>query len=386
MPRRLPPRPANISRESETVHGLFFHDAKTSNIHAPIYLGTTFLRDENYQKPDDRGYIRDDNPTLDQCSAILTNLEGGYDTLLYPSGAAASAAPFLALQQGQSCLVHDSLYYGLPKWLNQHIANYGIGIHWLPSGDDDLLEQEILIKKPNLVWLEIPSNPMLHVLDITRAAKNCQKVKAILCIDSTNATPVLTRPLDLGADFVIHSATKFLNGHNDVLAGALITKSETEFWLRLKEQRFLAGWMLDSFSSYLLVRGLKTLFLRVIRQSQTAQVLAEWLTEHPKIIEVRYPGLSSHPNYAVAKKQMNGGFGGLMSLHVKGGADGAIAVCKKLRLIQRATSLGGTESLAEHRYTAEGGVGPTPPELIRFSVGLEQPRDLINDWKQALDN
>lgn len=384
MPRPVPPRPAGLTLESEIVQGLFFYDEKTRNIHPPIYTGTTYMRDDNYEKHDNRGYVRDDNASLDQCSAMLAHLEGGVEALLYPSGAAAMASVFSALSQGDKCLAQDSLYYGVPRLLHNHFLRYGIEAIWVKAGDDEALEAAIDQHKPQLVWVETPSNPMNHIVDIARAAKNCKAVGARLCVDSTAATPILTRPLDLGADVVLHSATKFLGGHNDLLAGVLVTKVEDDFWVRIREQRFLAGWMLDSFTAFLLTRSLKTLFLRVIRHSDNAKKLADFLTAHPKVSLVRHGSQPTHPNYAVAQKQMKNGFGGLMGFHIKGGPAEALHAVRQLKLIRRATSLGGVESLAEHRYTIEGGELPTPPDLVRFSVGLENPDDLIKDWEQAL--
>ncbi len=384
MPRKLPPRPAGLSLESEIVQGLYFYDEKTRNIHPPIYTGTTYLRNDQYEKHDERGYVRDDNASLDQCSAMLNHLEGGFETLLYPSGAAAMSAIFLALSQGDKCLVQDSLYYGLPKLATQHLNRYGIEVIWVKSGDDEALASAIKQHKPALVWVEVPSNPMNHIVDIAKAAQHCQAVGAKLCVDSTAATPILTRPLDLGADYVVHSATKFLGGHNDLLAGTVTSKAETEQWLRIKDQRFLFGWVLDSFSSFLLTRSLKTLFLRVKKHSDNAAQVADFLSQHKKISLIRHASQPRHPNYAVAQKQMHGGFGGLMGIHVNGGAAEALKVVRNLKMIRRATSLGGPESLAEHRYTVEGEGSTVPPDLIRFSTGLENHEDLIRDWEQAL--
>ena len=207
---------------------------------------------------------------------------------------------------------------------------------------------------------------------------------AKLCVDSTAATPVLTRPIDFGADYVVHSATKFLGGHNDILAGALITRADDDMWRRMKEQRFLFGWMMDPFTAFLLTRSLKTLFLRVKKHCDNAAQVATFLNGHKKISLVRHASQPCHPNYAVAQKQMTGGFGGLMGFHIKGGPSETLRAVRALKMIRRATSLGGPESLAEHRYTIEGEGSNTPPDLVRFSVGLENAEDLIKDWEQAL--
>ncbi|MGI9462259.1 MAG: trans-sulfuration enzyme family protein [Alphaproteobacteria bacterium] len=384
MPRKLPPRPAGLSIETEIAQGLFFYDEKTHNIHPPIYTGTTYLRDDNYEKKHGRGYIRDDNASLDQCSALINHLENGAEALLYPSGSSAMAAAFLALSSGEKCLVQDSLYYGLPQLVENHIKRYGIDVIWFSSGDDKALATAIAQHKPNLVWVEVPSNPMNHIIDIALAAKHCHAIGAKLWVDNTAATPVLTRPLDFGADYVVHSATKFLGGHNDLLAGVIITRQIDAIWQKIKEQRFLFGWMLDPFTAFLLTRSLKTLFLRVKKHCDNAAQIASFLHQHKNIALVRHASQPCHPNYQVAQKQMIGGFGGLMGFHVKGGAAAALKAVQNLKTIRRATSLGGSESLAEHRHTVEGENSTTPPDLIRLSVGLEDPNDLIKDWEQAL--
>jgi cystathionine gamma-synthase len=226
---------------------------------------------------------------------------------------------------------------------------------------------------------------MLDVIDIARAAEVAHAAGAVLAVDSTAATPILTRPLALGADLVMHSATKYLNGHSDVLAGVLVTNEPDERWAAIKADRHDAGALLGSFEAWLLLRGLRTLALRVRQASQSALAVARFLDDHPKIERVLYPGLPSHPQHSLAQRQMAGGFGGLLSFQVRGGADQALAIAGRLRLIGRATSLGGTESLIEHRFTIEGAATGVPSNLLRLSVGIEDTGDLIADLAQALD-
>ena len=384
MPRKIPKQPSIASLNTRIVHGMFFNDTNTGNIHTPLNFGTTFLRNEQYEKPDERGYIRDDNPSADQVSAMINALENGYETLMYPSGAAAMNAVFHNLSQGECALVQDSLYFGLPKLLDTHVVRHGVKIIYFPAGDEQAMADAIKTHKPKILWVETPSNPMIVITDIAKAAKLIHAVGGKLIVDSTCATPILTKPLDLGADIVMHSATKYLNGHTDVLAGCLTTKQDDEFWQKIRECRFLAGWVLGSMDMFLLTRGLKTLFYRMKAHCENAMLVAEFLNKHPKIERVLYPALPSHTGHEIAKIQMQSGFGGLMSVQVKGNEQNALSVIKKFQIIRRATSLGGIESKAEHRFTIEGDYSKSPPNLIRFSTGLESPDDLIKDWHQAL--
>jgi len=235
-----------------------------------------------------------------------------------------------------------------------------------------------------LVWIETPSNPTWDVIDIEAAAEAAHSAGAMLAVDSTVATPVLTRPVEHGADLVMHSATKYLNGHGDVVAGALVTARRDEFWDQLAEQRHSGGAIAGSFEAWLLQRGMRTLFMRVRQASESALRIARDLEGHPALEAILYPGLASHPGHSVARRQMHGGFGGMLSLRVRGGADAALAVAGKCEVFIRATSLGGVESLIEHRYSIEGPASPIPPDLLRLSIGAEAVEDLIEDLRQAL--
>ncbi len=384
MPRKIPKQPQSVSLNTRIIHGLFFNDPITSNIHAPLNFGTTFLRNEQYEKPDERGYIRDDNPSADQVSAMINALENGFETLMYPSGAAAMNAVFHNLSQGECALVQDSLYFGLPKLLDNHVVRHGVKIVYFPAGDEQAMADAITRHKPKILWIETPSNPMIVITDIAKAAKLIHAIGGKLIVDSTCASPIITKPLDIGADIVMHSATKYLNGHTDVLAGCLTTKEDDEFWQKIRECRFLAGWVLGTMDMFLLARGLKTLFYRMKAHCENAMIIANFLNKHSKIERVLYPGLPSHVGHKIAQSQMIGGFGGLMSVQVKGDEQDALNAIKKFQIIRRATSLGGIESKAEHRFTIEGEYSKSPPNLIRFSTGLESPDDLMNDWNQAL--
>ena len=239
-------------------------------------------------------------------------------------------------------------------------------------------------RRTKLVWIETPCNPLWDVADIAASAAIAHAAGARLAVDSTAATPVLTRPIEHGADIVMHAATKYLNGHSDVLAGALVTARDDEAWRRISSLRHIAGAVLGPFEAWLLLRGMRTLFLRVNACSAAARTIAEHLDGHPEIDRVLYPGLAGHPGHAVAARQMTGGYGGMLSIRVKGGAHAALGVSAACRVFKRATSLGGVESLIEHRASIEPPDSPVPDDLLRLSVGIEDPGDLIADLERGL--
>ncbi len=350
-----------------------------------IQPSTTFLRGRDYQLENPQNmYSRDHSENLRHAETVITALEGAADALLFPSGMAAIAAVFRSLPDGAKVVLQSGIYWGTTKWAREFAARRNITLHEVDSSDADQLAQACAAHRPNMVFIETPSNPWLKTTDIAHAARVSHTVGAILVVDATAATPVLTRSLALGADIVMHSATKALNGHSDVLAGALATKdAQAAIWAAIKADRHDAGAVLGPFEAWLLLRGMRTLPLRMARMCQSAQALAEWLQAHPAVETVYYPGLASHTGYAVAKAQMQGGYGYLLSFLVKGDAGDALRVVGKLNLFQRATSLGGVESLVEHRHTIEPHTG-IPPNLIRMSVGIEDLRDLQADLAQAL--
>jgi cystathionine gamma-synthase len=361
-------------------------DPATGGLVPPIQPSTTFARDESYALINPaHTYGRDDVPAYPQVEAVLCALEAGADALVFPSGMAAIAALFRTLRRGEAIAVQRPIYYGTLAWLATFCAHREITLHHFEGGDPASLEGVVREARPAIVWIETPSNPMLDVIDIARAAAVAHDAGALLAVDSTAATPVLTRPLALGADLVMHSATKYLNGHSDVLAGVLVAARADARWAAIRADRHDAGALLGPFEAWLLLRGLRTLALRVREASANALAIARFLEDHPKIERVLYPGLPSHPQHAIARAQMAGGFGGLLSFLVKGNATAALALAGRLRLIARATSLGGTESVIEHRYTIEGAATGVPPNLLRLSVGIEDPDDLIADLAQALD-
>ncbi|MEO1594701.1 MAG: aminotransferase class V-fold PLP-dependent enzyme [Pseudomonadota bacterium] len=371
--------------ESRIASGLHFADAETGAVMPPIHLATTYARDADYALPDPGvGYSRDENPTYRVPEHMLAELEAGADALLFASGMAAATAVFRALTPGDRVVVPDVMYWGLRHWIETFAETWGLERVTYVTSDPDSLAQGIT-PGTRLVWVETPSNPLWDTTDLARAAALARAAGAMLAVDSTVATPVHTQPIQLGADIVMHSATKALNGHSDVLAGALVCRERNAFWERIATERGEGGAVCGAFEAWLLQRGMRTLFLRQRRASENAQAIAEVLQAHPNVERVRYPGLADDPGHAVAAQQMRDGFGSMLSFMVRGGRDAALAVAARLRLFARATSLGGVESLVEHRATIEGPDSPIPDNLLRLSVGIEVADDLIVDLAQALD-
>lgn len=374
-----PLHPATIAAQA-----LGWTDAATGAVVLPVHVATTFQRDPDNRYRRGRSYGRADNPTYDQPQALLTALEGGADSLLFSSGMAAAAAVFQSLPRGAHIVAPKVMYWGLRNWLKNFAEDWGVAADFVDATSLDAMRAAIRPGQTRLVWIETPANPLWSVTDIAGAAEIAHAAGALLAVDSTAATPVLTRPLALGADIVMHSATKYLNGHSDVIAGSLTTALKDAFWERLVAMRSGGGAILGGFEAFLLLRGMRTLFARVERACRSAQQIAETLAAHPRIEEVLYPGLPTHPGHATAARQMAGGFGGMLSIRIKGGAEAAIAAAARVELWQRATSLGGVESLLEHRASIEGEGSPVPPDLLRLSVGIEHPQDLIAAFDAAL--
>ncbi|MBV8937790.1 MAG: PLP-dependent transferase [Alphaproteobacteria bacterium] len=360
-------------------------DATTGGIVLPIYTATTFLRDPDNQYRRGRSYARADNPSYDQPQALLTALEGGAASLLFSSGMAAAASVFQSLPRGSHVVAPKIMYWGLRSWLRNFAESGGIGVDFVDATSLDALRRAVRPGLTRLIWVETPANPLWSVTDIAGSAEIAHAAGALLAVDSTVATPVLTRPLALGADLVMHSATKYLNGHSDVIAGTLTIAREDPFWERLRVARSSGGAILGSFEAYLLLRGMRTLFPRVERACRSAQQIADAISQHPRVLEVLYPGLPGHRGHMVAARQMTGGFGGMLSLRVRGGTSAAIGAAARVKIWKRATSLGGVESLIEHRASVEGADSPVPSDLLRLSVGIEDPEDLVADLQAALD-
>ena len=371
--------------ETLAAQALGLEGAETGAVVPPIHVATTYARGEDYEKTQGRSYIRDQGPTQQHAEQVVAALEGGAEALTFSSGIAACTAPFHALKSGDGVAVSRTIYHGVLTWLEVFGTERGLHIDYFDTGDLEQLGDILRHGRTKLVWLETPANPTWVVTDIARAAEMAHEAGAMVAVDSTAATPVLTRPIELGADIVCHSATKFLNGHSDVIAGVLVTAdATTELWDRIRQHRVYAGPVLGSFEAYLLTRGMRTLFLRVPKQCENALTVARFLDTHPNVEAVHYPGLQNFPGHEIAMRQMQGGFGGMLSFQVPGGRAEAIRVASQARLFKRATSLGGVESLLEHRKSSESDVTDTPENLIRVSTGIENPDDLMSDLEQML--
>ena len=375
----------NLAPETVSAQALGMHDAATAGVVPGIHPASTFLRDENYALAvAGNSYSRDENPTHRVAEAVLSELEGGADAMLFSSGMAAATAVVQTLNPGDRIVAPRVMYWGLRNWLLDFCDQWGVELHLFESTDEAALASAASNGNTKLVWIETPCNPTWDVIDIAAAAEVAHGVGAKLVVDSTVATPVLTQPISLGADIVMHSATKYLNGHSDIVAGALVTAANDDTWEKIRAKRIHAGAVLGSLEAWLLQRGMRTLFLRVREASSSALRIAQHFEGHQNVSAVRYPGLESHPGHEVSKRQMSGGFGGMLSIQVRGGKDAALGVAKRCRVFARATSLGGVESLIEHRYSIEGKGSPIPEDLLRLSVGIENVDDLIADLEQAL--
>ncbi|MEO1111258.1 MAG: PLP-dependent transferase [Pseudomonadota bacterium] len=377
---------SGLHTDSLLAHAGGGFDPATGAVVPPIQTATTFVRDEDYE-PIRSGHIysRDSNDLYLKAEKLIATLEDGAESRLFSSGMAAIAATVRSIKPGGTLLVQSGIYWGTTLFLRKHCARNNIVLVETDASNFDSIHDEISITKPDMVWLEVPSNPYLKVADIVRISTLCKEHGALLAVDATAATPLILKPLALGADLVMHSATKALNGHSDLLGGVVSTADpDSEAWTFICEERQIAGAVLGSFEAWLLLRGLRTLALRVERMNANTIALAKFLETHAKIDAVLYPGLPGHPHHDLARSQMTGGFGSLMSIQVKGGRHEALRVAGSLDVFQRATSLGGTESLVEHRFTIESGVTNVPENLLRLSVGIEHEADLVSDMDQAL--
>jgi len=359
-------------------------DPLTKGIIPAIHPSTTYIRDEDNQYRNGRVYARPHNPTFEPPEALLTALEGGAASMTFASGMAAATAVFLACKPGDHILAPKVMYWSLRNWLMGAATEWGLQVELVDMSDLAAVKAAVRPGKTALIWVETPANPMWTISDIAGLAELAHSVGARLAVDSTCATPILSRPLSLGADIVMHSATKYLNGHSDVIAGMLTTGKLDEFWGRVVAVRAQIGAVLGTFEAWLLQRGMRTLAIRVREACRSAQAIAEALSEDDRVLEVLYPGLPGHSQHNLAATQMTGGFGGMLSVRLKAGEGAAIKAAAKTQLWKRATSLGGVESLIEHRSSVEGPTSPVPTDLLRLSVGIEDAGDLIADLKDAI--
>jgi cystathionine gamma-synthase len=348
-----------------------------------IHPATTYERAVDLSYPGGRIYSRDQNPTYDTAEALLSQLEGGVDSLLFASGNAAAVAVFQSIKLGETILAPRAMYWALRKWLLQVAVPAGVNVEFYDNANTDDLALRCRASRPALIWVETPANPTWELTDIAQAAALAAECHALLAVDATAATPLNCQPLALGADIVMHSATKYLNGHSDVIAGTLTTRSRDARWEHIRYLRAGGGSVLGAFEAWLLLRGMRTLAVRMRQHNESAMKICARLEGHPSLTHVLYPGLTSHPQQALAARQMQG-FGGMFSLRVKGGEAAAIAVVGRLRVWKRATSLGSVESLVEHRASVEGPGTNCPSDLVRCSTGIESTDDLLADLLAAL--
>jgi cystathionine gamma-synthase len=378
------PTKAKCTVETLVAQALGAHDPVTKGIVPPIHLASTYLRDADNGYPAGYVYGRTDNVSVQHAESLIAALEGGDEAMLFGSGMAAATTVLLALPRPTHIIASRVMYWGFRSWLRD-IGRYGHQVTFVDTSDIDAVRAAVRLGETGLFWVETPSNPLWTVSDIAAISEIAHQASAVFCVDSTIATPVFTRPLKLGADIVMHSATKYLNGHDDVVAGALATASSSELWSEIRVRRAQLGGALGAFEAWLLMRGMRTLDVRVRAQARTASYLAEKMVGHPAVSAVLYPGLKTHAGHDVALRQMSGGFGGMFSLRIRNGDKAAIAVAAKVELWKRATSLGGVESLVEHRASIEGEGSPCPGDLLRFSCGLENADELYFDLTRALE-
>ena len=372
------------SRRTLAAQAMGKIDASTMGIVPPIHVTTTFIRDDDNQYRNGNIYGRPDNATTREAESIIAMLEDAPEALVFGSGMASAIACFLALAPGDHVVAPKVMYWALRNWLLTEGKHWGLVVDFVEMSDLVAVKAAMRKGKTRLVWIETPANPLWSLTDIAAVAAIAHAAGARLAVDSTCATPVLSQPLILGADIVMHAATKYLNGHSDVLAGALACRVPDAYWERIKMVRKNVGAILGPFEAFLLIRGMRTLDLRVRAACANALELAEKFARHPHIDAVLYPGLKGDAGHAIAKRQMSGGFGGMLSIRIKGGEAGAIRTAKEVQLWKRATSLGGVESLIEHRASIEGAGSPCPTDLLRLSAGIESLDDLFADLDQAL--
>ena len=374
-----------LSIDSKLAQACHYIDSASGGISVPIQPSTTFARDANYEFIGDYSYSRNQNPTYDVLEKVVAELDKGAEALCFASGMAAVTAVFETVNCAEHIVAPKIMYHGAQDWLRRISQKRGIGLSLFEASDIDDLSRAVQPGKTSIVWIETPVNPTWDVIDIAAAAEIAHNAKAILAVDCTVAPAITTRALEHGADLVFHSATKYLNGHSDVVAGMLVTREKDDRWQEIKLVRTLTGGILGPFEAWLLLRGMRTLSLRFERACQSAQEIAEHFENHGQLERVLYPGLASHPGHQVARRQMLNGFGGMMSFLLKGGADAARKFASSTQLFIPATSLGGVESLIEHRASVEGPHSLVEPNLVRLSIGIEQVDDLIADLEQALD-
>ncbi len=375
-------KPSLSTRIAQALH---FVEDGTGAVTPAIQPAATYARDEEYEVRKPYWYRRDGSQTTAQAEAVIAELEGATESLLFSSGMSACTAVIEHLPTGTHVVAPKVMYHGVLAQLQGYAAKGRLTLSDYTAGNLDELAAAIRPGETTLVWVETPNNPNWEVTDIAAAAELAHAAGAKLITDCTGTPPCMTRALDFGADFSFHSATKYLGGHSDVTAGVLSVRETGPFWEETALIRKLQGTVLQSFDAWLLIRGMRTLFLRVEKACQNAMAVARHFDGHPMVEVVHYPGLPADPGHDVARRQTGGQFGAMMSIIVKGSEQTAIDVCRFCEVFYPATSLGGVESLIEHRKTVSGDGFPVHPRLLRLSIGIEDADDLIYDLEQALN-
>lgn len=367
--------------ETTAIHAGMEPDNEFRSVVPPVYPSTIFEHPDSGLDHNAFSYTRHDNPNRSRLEKMLAQLEGGSEAAAFSSGMAASAAVFQALKPGDHVLGPLDLYHGTRSQLVRMAGEWNLECDFTDMTNIDAFAGSVR-ENTRLIWVETPSNPLLQIVDLEALARLAKEKNCMVCADNTWATPVLQRPLELGIDLVMHSTTKYLGGHSDLLGGAVIGISGS-FFERIRNNQRMMGAVPSPFDCWMLQRSIHTLPYRMRGHCENAAKIAGYLAGHPRIETVYYPGLDSHPGHDIAARQMSG-FGGMLSFLYRGDAKETLAVVGRSRLITRATSLGGVESTWEHRYSSEGPESPTPRNLVRLSVGLEHPDDLLEDLEQAL--
>jgi cystathionine gamma-synthase len=377
--------PSARARSTLAAQALRIIDEQSGAVVPGIEPSTTFARGPDYELPGPFKYSRYENPTTKKAEQVLAALEGAGDAQLFNSGLAASAAVFELVRPGQRIVAPQVMYHGAQDWLRRLSETRGIEVTFFDQSDPEAMVRALSDKPTALVWIETPVNPTWDVIDIRSSAELAHESGAVLAVDCTVSPPCTTNALELGADLVFHSATKYLGGHSDLTAGGLVPAAQDARWEEIALVRRLMGSILSPFDAWLLLRGMRTLFLRYERACDSALAIARYLEGHSKVERVLYPGLESHPGHEVAKRQMRHGFGGMLSFLVRGDAEDAKRVAANMKVFIPATSLGGVESLVEHRKSVEGPHSLVASNLLRLSIGIEDVNDLVWDLEQSLD-
>jgi cystathionine gamma-synthase len=371
-----------VRDETLAVHAGRKVDPATGAVSLPLHLSTTFERDVDGEFSRGYDYIRDGNPVRNAFECCLCELEGGTDAVGLPSGMAAAFAVFQTLSPGDRVAIARDVYYGVRELALDYFARWGIDALFVDANDVEQLRRACA-PPTTLLWIETPSNPLIEIIDVARCAEIAHDAGARLACENTLASPAVQQPFRYGADLVVHSATKFLAGHSDAMAGVVLVRDDPVAVEKLRAFQRVCGAVLAPFDAWLTLRGIQTLAVRMRKHCENALVAARFLAKHPAVAAVHYPGLESDPGHAIASRQMNG-FGGILAFELHGGRAEAFAALARLKLIVRATSLGGTHSSIEHRASIEGPHSRAPESLLRLAVGIEHADDIVADLDQAL--